>query len=88
MDEDGRKEQTEEYFYKDVTNFSITNEREEVPQPDPKNPTKDILVNVDYDSFIIKVFGEKFECSVRKNDYTENAMQGMKALLRDKKNAQ
>lgn len=85
MDEDGRKERTEEYFYKDVTNFSITSETEDIEAID-KNGKK-IKFTIDTDTFVIKVYGEKFECSVRRNDYTEKAIQGMKALLRDKKNS-
>ena len=31
--------------------------------------------------------GDKFYCSMEQNDYTERAIQGMKAKLREKKNA-
>lgn len=91
MDEDGKKEQTEEYFYKDITNCSSTSESVE------KN---DVLIKtncngereygrriIETDIFKITVPGDKLLCSIKKTDYTESAIQGMKAKLREKKNA-
>ncbi len=85
MDEDGRKQRTEEYFYKDITNFSTVSETEEVPQYDNKQK-KDVLVNVNSTSFSIIVPGDKLLCSMEQNEYTENSIKGMKAMLREKKN--
>lgn len=91
MDEDGKKELTEEYFYKDITNFSSSSEAVE---------KKDVLVKVNckgegvYDRRVIEtnvfkivVPGDKLTCSVKKNEYTDRAIQGMKAKLREKKNS-
>lgn len=91
MDEDGKKEQTEEYFYRDITNFSSSSEsieKEDVLIKTSCNGNKEygrrmIETNV----FKVVVPGDKLECAVKKNDYTESAIQGMKAKLREKKNA-
>lgn len=86
MDEDGKKEATEEYFYKDITNFSTSSDTVETPVYDKKEK-KTILKNVDSNRFAITVPGDKFYCSLRQDEYTERAIQGMKAMLREKKNA-
>ena len=86
MDEDGNKESTEEYFYKDITNFSTSSDTVETPFYD-KETGKDILKNVDSNRFAITVPGDKFYCSLEQNDYTENAIRGMKSMLREKKNS-
>lgn len=86
LDEDGKKETTEEYFYKDITNFSTSTDTVETPEYDEKS-NKTILVNVDANRFALTVPGDKFYCSMEQNDYTEAAIQGMKAMLRDKKNS-
>lgn len=86
MDEDGKKESTEEYFYKDITNFSTSSDTVETPFYD-KEKGKDILKNVDSNRFAITVPGDKFYCSLEQNDYTENAIRGMKSMLREKKNS-
>lgn len=86
MDEDGKKESTEEYFYKDITNFSTSSDTVETPVYD-KETGKEILKNVDSNRFAITVPGDKFYCSLEQNDYTENAIRGMKSMLREKKNS-
>ena len=86
MDEDGKKEATEEYFYKDVTNFSTSSDTVESPVYD-KKLNKTILENVNSNRFAITVPGDKFYCSLEQNDYTERAIQGMKAMLREKKSS-
>ncbi|MDR2026359.1 MAG: hypothetical protein LBQ01_02220 [Prevotellaceae bacterium] len=85
MDEDGKKEATEEYFYKDITNFSTSSDTVESPYWDPKQK-KMMLENVDSNRFSLVVPGDKFFCSMEQNEYTERAIQGMKAKLREKKN--
>lgn len=85
MDEDGKKEATEEYFYKDITNFSTSSDTVETSVYN-KDTNRNELVNVDSNRFAITVPGDKFYCSLEQSDYTERAIQGMKALLRDKKN--
>ncbi len=87
MDEDGKKESTEEYFYKDITNFSTSSDTVETPIYD-KKLGRDVLKNVDSNRFALTVPGDKFYCSMDQNEYTERAIQGMKAMLREKKNAQ
>ena len=84
LDEDGRKERTEDYFFRDITNFSTISDTEEVPQYNPKLD-KTELVNVNSNRFAITVPGDKFFCSMEQNDYTERSIQGMKAKLREKK---
>ncbi len=90
MDEDGKKESTEEYFYKDITNFTTTSDTvEKWGLDDPKGCGKSEPTysrkNVDSNRFTITVPGDKFYCSMDQNDYTERAIQGMKAKLREKK---
>ena len=84
MDEDGRKERTETYFYKDITNFSTISDTEEVPQYDPKQD-KTVLVNVNSNRFAITVPGDRFYCSMEQNEYTDRSIRGMQSKLREKK---
>jgi len=88
MDEDGRKEQTEEYFYKDITNCSTasdTVEKTVVEKSGCKGDEKVTRKNVDSTRFAIVVPGDKFYCSMVQSEYSEKAVQGMKAKLREKK---
>lgn len=90
MDEDGRKEETQEYFYKDITNFATSSDSVEKEVPDKVSctgKTSYIRTSVDTNKFKIVVPGESLFCSMEQNDYTERAIQGMKAKLREKKNA-
>ena len=91
MNEDGKKEQTEEYFYKDITNFSVTSESVEKEDVLVKTNCKGENVYdrriIETNVFKIVVPGDKLECSMKKNNYTDSAIQGMKAKLREKKNA-
>jgi len=84
LDEDGKKEITEEYFYKDITNFSTSSDTVETSYWDPKQK-KYLLENVDSNRFALTVPGDKFYCSMEQNEYTERAIQAMKAKLREKK---
>lgn len=89
MDEDGQKERTEEYFYRDVTNFSAVTETEEDVVADKvscSGKTTYVRKNITYDSMSVIVPGDKFSCSMTRSPYTERAIQGMKAKLREKKN--
>lgn len=88
MDEDGKKETTEEYFYKDITNFSTSSdtvEKEVLDKVSCKGEATYIRKNVDSNRFALVVPGDKFYCSMEQSDYTERAIQGMKAKLREKK---
>ena len=86
MDEDGKQIRTEEYFYKDITNFSTSSDTIETPHWDPKQK-KMVLENVDSNRFRLVVPGDSFYCSMEQNEYTERAIQAMKAKLREKKGA-
>jgi hypothetical protein len=81
---DDKKVSTEEYFYKDITNFSTVTDTVE-QQFWNSNEKKYYVKNVDSNDFAITVPGDKFYCSMEQNDYTERAIQGMKAKLREKK---
>lgn len=87
MDDDAKKEVAEEYFYKDITNINHSTETvQKVTQWDIKgNPlSRD---SVEYNSFIISAMGDKRYCAMTANEVTERAIQGLKAKLREKKNA-
>jgi len=84
FDKDDKKVATEEYFYKDITNFSTSTDTVETPYWDPKQK-KSLLENIDLNCFVLIVFGDKFYCSLEQNDYTERVIQAMKAKLREKK---
>ncbi len=88
MDEEGKKEATEEYFYKDITNFSTSSDTVEkwvLDKLSCQGEASYARKNVDTNRFAIIVPGDKFYCSMDQNDYTERAIQGMKAKLREKK---
>lgn len=88
MDEDGKKERTEQYFYKDITNFSSSNDtvEKEVPlKTSCTGKTSYGRKNVEYDVFSIIVPGDKLTCSMRSTEYTEKAIKGMRAKLMEKK---
>ncbi len=84
--QDGKSERTEEYFYKDITSFSTSSDTVETSVFNPVTKLSSIE-NVDSNRFAIIVPGDKFYCSMRQSDYTERVIQGMKSLLRDKKNS-
>lgn len=88
MDEDGKKEATEEYFYKDITNFSSSSEsieKETVSKISCTGKVTYVRSRVDTNRFMLSAMGDKFYCAMKQNDYTEKAIQGMKAKLREKK---
>lgn len=88
MDEDGKKEATEEYFYKDITNFSTSSdtiEKEVLDKVSCNGEATYTRKNVDSSKFALVVPGDKFLCSMEQSDYTERSIQGMKAKLREKK---
>lgn len=83
-----KKEQTMDYFYKDVTNFTAASETYEKDVLDKVScagkPTY-VRQSVDSCEFRLIVPGDKVVCSMVQTDYTERAIQGMKAKLREKK---
>jgi hypothetical protein len=82
-----KKETTEEYFYKDITNFSTDSDTVETTDVKTNCLGKSTYkrINVDTNRFALVVPGDKFYCAMKQNDYTEKAIQGMKAKLREKK---
>lgn len=86
FDKDDKQVSTEEYFYKDITNFSTSSDTLETPFWDPKQK-KFLLENVSSNRFALTVPGDKFFCSLDQNEYTERSIQAMKAKLREKKTA-
>lgn len=86
MDEAGKRESTEEYFYKDITNFSTASETEEVTSYD-KNGSVTGHHQIETNIFQLVVPGDKIKCSMKLNDETENIIKGMKNKLREKKQA-
>jgi len=74
MLEDWRKESTEEYFYKDITNFSTATETVSVNG-------KSVTVN----QFQLVVPGDKFYCSTTGVPDADRAINAMKQKLREKK---
>ncbi|WP_296333202.1 hypothetical protein [uncultured Treponema sp.] len=90
MDEDGKSERTEEYFYKDITNFSSSTDTVEKDVPEISgcnNKVEFVKKPVDYTRFALVVPGDKLYCSMDQSDEYEASIQGMKAKLREKKNA-
>jgi hypothetical protein len=92
LNEDGKNERTEEYFYKDITNFSTASESAEQEEIITKKgclgigaTTTVVRKNLDTDRFALIVPGDKFFCELVKNDYSESRTQAMKAKLREKK---
>jgi hypothetical protein len=90
MDEDGKKEKTEEYFYKDITNFSTSSESEDTvvlkvgkgcinKKPIP------VHEKVDHDVFKLIVPGDSFVCDMVNDSEAEGKIRAMKAKLREKK---
>lgn len=77
------KEITVEYFYKDITNFSTSSEYHDVKMHNKFG--KITTVDVDTQMFKLVVPGDSFLCAMTQSEYVENAIQGMKAKLREKK---
>lgn len=90
MDGNAKKEHTEEYFYKDITNFSTTSDTVEKNVPEKTGcmgSVEYVKKSVDYTRFALVVPGDKLYCSMSQSEDNETAVQGMKAKLREKKNA-
>ena len=77
LDENSTNFRTEEYFYKDIVNFSTRTEERDLAG-------RKYIEN----TFSVIVPGDKFDCTLLPNmDSAERSIQGMKAKLREKKNA-
>lgn len=91
LDSDEKKERAEEYFYKDITNFTSIDDTEEFEFEVTKGgcrPSTEIQrIKVNTNIFKIAVPGDAFECSMISNSEIEGQIQALKAKLREKKNA-
>ena len=89
MDEDGKKEKTGEYFWKDITNFSTTTEDIEVIDTVYKGCMKNKPVEIrktkSIDRFKLIVPGDTFECNITLDSDAENKVKAMKNKLREMK---
>jgi hypothetical protein len=88
MADDTRAEKTEEYFFKDITNFSSSSdtiEKEVLEKTSCNGQSTYSRKQVPSNTFALVVPGEKFKCSMEQTEYTEKTIQGMKAKLREKK---
>lgn len=92
LDSDEKKERAEEYFYKDITNFTTIDDTEEFAFEVTKGgcmpKTERQRIKVDTNKFKIAVPGDDpFICAMIPNDETEGQIQALKAKLREKKNS-
>lgn len=87
MDSDEKRENTEEYFYKDITNFNTASETAEVETEWDKKNGIWKKENVDSTQFSLVVPGDKLFCAMTPSEETERSIKGMKAKLREKKTA-
>jgi hypothetical protein len=81
MDDKGKKEITQEYFLKDITNFSTTTASVET-EILGKNG-KWVRTAIETTCFELSAAGGKLRCAMKQNDYAERSIQGMKAKLRE-----
>ena len=84
MISESKKEVTEEYFYKDITNFSTSSEtvESEVAAGCFGKPGKK---SAEYSRFSLVVPGDKFYCSLSGVANADTAINAMKHKLREKK---
>jgi hypothetical protein len=85
MSSDAKKETTEEYFYKDVTNFSTSSETVEVRVVSGCKGDKITRKTVELSRFALVVPGDKFFCSTSGVPDADESVSGMKQKLREKK---
>lgn len=91
LDSDEKKERAEEYFYKDITNFTTIDDTEEfvfeVTKGGCMPKTENQRIKVDTNRFKIAVPGDDpFICAMDPTEETEGQIQALKAKLREKKN--
>ena len=85
-----KDEHTEEFFYKDITNFSTGSHNLEIEVPVASgcgNNVQMVKKTLPYTDFALVVPGEKLYCAMDKLEEYESSIQGMKAKFREKKNA-
>lgn len=90
MINDSKKENTVQYFYQDVTNFSTSTETYQkivgVPDGGCTGGITYMQVSADSDEFKIVVPGDVLRCPMIPSDQTEAAIRGMREKLRERKN--
>ncbi len=95
---DSKKERTEEYFYRDITNFSTSTDTVSDIQTittttkggcfrGSKTKETSRQTTKEIAMFSLIVPGDKFTCSMTGNANAESTVQGMKQKLREKKSA-
>ncbi|MBR2903274.1 MAG: hypothetical protein IKC37_01375, partial [Clostridia bacterium] len=84
MASDSKTEKTEEYFYKDITNFSTSSDSIEVTAFEGcmNRPVKK---QIEVTRFALIVPGDKFWCSTSNVANVDDAIKAMKQKLREKK---
>ena len=95
LDRDNKKEQTEEYFYKDIVGISTTSKEEKTrsvisfKKKGCTGPQTNIANNesIEQTKFCIKVPGDALYVSMKGTSENEDVVQAMKAKLREKKNS-
>ncbi len=92
LDSDEKKERSEEYFYKDITNFTTVDDTEEYKFEISQGSgclakTEERNVKIETSNFKIVVPGDAFLCAMIPSDDTEGKIQALKAKLREKKSS-
>lgn len=85
MTSGSKKEKTEEYFYKDITNFSTSTDTVEVTKFSGCKGDNVTKKTVEFSRFALVVPGDKFFCSTSGVPDAEKSVSAMKQKLREKK---
>ncbi|MEI6513123.1 MAG: hypothetical protein WCO51_07590 [bacterium] len=85
MTSDAKKEKTEEYFYKDITNFSTSSETTDANKISGCQGDKVTKTQREYSRFSLVVPGDKFTCSTSGVPDADRSVSAMKQKLREKK---
>lgn len=86
MASDSKSERTEEYFYKDITNFSTSSDSIEVTSFTGCQGNTPVKKQSETSRFALIVPGDKFYCSTAGVSNVEQVIRAMKQKLREKKN--
>lgn len=89
MTSDSKKENTMQYFYQDVTNFTASSETYQKIIADSSGcmgSTQYMQASANADEFKIVVPGDTLRCSMTPTDSTDAAIRGMRNKLREMKN--
>ena len=89
MTSDSKKENTMQYFYQDVTNFTASSETYQKLVAESSGcmgNTQYMQASANADEFKIVVPGDTLRCSMTPTDSTDAAIRGMRNKLREMKN--